>query len=142
MNTYIGIDLGTSGTKFLLVAADGKILAENTQNYPVSYPKSGWSEQSPENWFAAAMRGLNEVLEGQDNSAVKGISFGGQMHGLIALDKDDKVIRPGYPLERRQDGKADGVSQRSRRQRKFVRVHRQYRVCGVHRAPNFVDAGK
>lgn len=94
MNTYIGIDLGTSGAKFLLVAADGAILAENTQSYPVFYPHSGWSEQNPEDWFAAAMRGLKELLKGQDKAAVKGISFGGQMHGLVALDKTDKVIRP------------------------------------------------
>ncbi len=94
MNTYIGIDLGTSGAKFLLVAADGTILAENTQTYPVFYPRSGWSEQNPEEWFAAAVRGLKELLQGQDKAAVKGISFGGQMHGLVALDKDDNVIRP------------------------------------------------
>ena len=94
MNTYIGIDLGTSGAKFLLVAADGTILAENTQTYDVFYPHSGWSEQNPEDWFAAAMRGLKELLNGQDKSAVKGVSFGGQMHGLVALDKDDNMIRP------------------------------------------------
>ncbi len=94
MNTYIGIDLGTSGTKLLLVAADGSILAENTQSYPVFYPYPGWSEQNPEDWFAAAMRSLNELLKGQNKAAVKGISFGGQMHGLVALDKDDTVIRP------------------------------------------------
>ena len=94
MNTYIGIDLGTSGAKFLLVAADGTILAENTQSYPVFYPHPGWSEQNPEDWFAAAMRGLKELLRGQDKTAVKGMSFGGQMHGLVALDKDDTVIRP------------------------------------------------
>ena len=94
MNTYVGIDLGTSGAKFLLVAADGTILAENTQTYPVFYPRSGWSEQNPEEWFAAAVRGLKELLQGQDKAAVKGISFGGQMHGLVALDKDDNVIRP------------------------------------------------
>ena len=76
MNTYIGIDLGTSGAKFLLVAADGTILAENTQTYPVSYPQSGWSEQNPEDWYAAALRGLKELLAGQGKSAVKGISFG------------------------------------------------------------------
>lgn len=94
MNTYIGIDLGTSGTKCLLVSADGKILAENTQTYGVSYPRSGWSEQNPELWFTAAMTGLKELLIGQDRSKVKGISFGGQMHGLVVLDKDDRVIRP------------------------------------------------
>lgn len=94
MNTYIGIDLGTSGTKFLLVAANGEILAENTQSYEVCYPHSGWSEQSPELWYKAAIIGLKELLQGQDKSAVKGISFGGQMHGLVVLDKDDNVIRP------------------------------------------------
>lgn len=94
MNTYIGIDLGTSGTKFLLVSANGEILAENTQSYAVCYPHSGWSEQSPELWYKAALTGLKELLQGQDKSAVKGISFGGQMHGLVVLDKDDNVIRP------------------------------------------------
>lgn len=94
MNTYIGIDLGTSGAKFLLVAADGTILAENTQTYPVFYPRSGWSEQNPEEWFAAAVRGLKALLQGQNRAAVRGVSFGGQMHGLVALDKDDGVIRP------------------------------------------------
>lgn len=94
MNTYIGIDLGTSGAKFLLVSADGKILAENTQTYGVSYPCSGWSEQDPEVWFSAAMCGLRELLEGQDKASVKGISFGGQMHGLVVLDREDQIIRP------------------------------------------------
>ncbi len=94
MNLYVGIDLGTSGLKMLLVAADGTILAENTQGYSVSYPHPGWSEQAPEDWFSAVLRGLQELLNGQDKSAVKGISFGGQMHGLVALDKDDNVIRP------------------------------------------------
>lgn len=94
MNTYIGIDLGTSGTKFLLVAANGEILAENTQSYEVCYPHSGWSEQNPELWYKAALTGLKKLLQGQDKSAVKGISFGGQMHGLVVLEKDDNVIRP------------------------------------------------
>ena len=86
--------MGTSGTKFLLVAANGEILAENTQSYEVCYPHSGWSEQSPELWYKAALTGLKKLLQGQDKSAVKGISFGGQMHGLVVLDKDDNVIRP------------------------------------------------
>lgn len=94
MNTYIGIDLGTSGAKFLLVAADGSILAENTQTYPVCYPHAGWSEQNPEDWFGALLRGIGALLSGQDKAAVRGISFGGQMHGLVALDREDNVIRP------------------------------------------------
>ena len=94
MNTYIGIDLGTSGAKFLLVASDGSILAENTQTYSVDYPQSGWSEQSPALWYDAAIAGLKKLLHGQDKSAVKGISFGGQMHGLVVLDENDSIIRP------------------------------------------------
>ena len=94
MNTYIGIDLGTSGLKLLLVAADGTILSENTQTYPVSYPQPGWSEQNPGDWYEALLCGLKELLAGQDASAVKGISFGGQMHGLVILDEKDEVIRP------------------------------------------------
>lgn len=94
MNTYIGIDLGTSGVKMLLVAADGAILAEASECYPVSTPREGWSEQNPGDWTAATFRGLKRLLNGQDKSTVKGISFGGQMHGLVVLDKDDKVIRP------------------------------------------------
>ena len=105
MNSYIGIDLGTSGLKLLLVAKDGTILAENTQTYPVSYPHPGWSEQNPEDWFSAVLRGLSALLEGQDASAVRGISFGGQMHGLVALDEADNVIRPAILWN---DGRTEG----------------------------------
>ena len=94
MNTYIGIDLGTSSVKLLLVAEDGKILATHSEKYPISYPQSGWSEQNPEDWLDAVKRGVNRLLEGQNHAKVKGISFGGQMHGLVVLDKDDNVIRP------------------------------------------------
>lgn len=94
MNTYIGIDIGTSGTKLLLVSSDGAILSQSVREYGVSYPREGWSEQAPELWYDAVMTGLKKLLCGQDKSAVKGISFGGQMHGLVALDKRGAVIRP------------------------------------------------
>lgn len=90
MNKYIGVDLGTSGLKLLLVAADGSILDQTALTYPVSYPRDGWSEQNPEDWFAALMRGF-EQLGARD---VAGISFGGQMHGLVALDAVGEVVRP------------------------------------------------
>lgn len=90
MNKYIGVDLGTSGLKLLLVAADGSILNQTALTYPVSYPRDGWSEQDPEDWFAALMRGF-EQLGARD---VAGISFGGQMHGLVALDAAGEVVRP------------------------------------------------
>ena len=90
MNKYIGVDLGTSGLKLLLVAADGSILDQTALTYPVSYPRDGWSEQNPEDWLAALMRGF-EQLGARD---VAGISFGGQMHGLVALDAAGEVVRP------------------------------------------------
>ena len=94
MKTFIGIDLGTSSTKFLLADENGKVLSSHTEAYGVSYPRGGWSEQNPADWFAAAERGIPELLKGQDKTAVSGISFGGQMHGLVALDGRGEVIRP------------------------------------------------
>ena len=94
MNSYIGVDLGTSGAKFLLVAADGRILSQHTESYPVSYPASGWSEQDPHLWEEAAFAGIARLLEGQNAAAVRGIGVGGQMHGLVLLDARGEVIRP------------------------------------------------
>ncbi len=93
MNYFIGLDLGTSGLKGLLVSDNGKIVRQAHAEYGVSYPKSGWSEQNPGDWLSA----MNKVLAGLSRGIekeVKGISFGGQMHGLVMLDKDDRVIRP------------------------------------------------
>ncbi len=94
MNTYIGIDLGTSSVKLLLLSEEGRILSRATAEYPIAYPKSGWSEQNPEDWYIGVVKGIKKLLLGQDKSLVKGISLGGQMHGLVILDKNDNVIRP------------------------------------------------
>ncbi len=94
MNNYIGIDLGTSSVKMLLVSKNGEILKSVTKEYPICYPKSGWSEQSPYDWYNATIEGLKELIDGIDKSTVRGISFGGQMHGLVILDEYDNVIRP------------------------------------------------
>ena len=91
---YIGVDLGTSAVKLLLMDSDGKIRNIVSKEYPLYLPKPGWSEQKPEDWFEKSMEGIKELTEGFDKSEVAGISFGGQMHGLVALDKDDNVIRP------------------------------------------------
>lgn len=91
---YIGIDLGTSAAKLLLMAADGKIERIITKEYPLQFPHPGWSEQNPEDWWRAVTEGLAELTADCDKSQVAGISFGGQMHGLVILDKEDKVIRP------------------------------------------------
>lgn len=94
MSLYVGIDLGTSGVKLLLVDESGKIHAEANRSYEVEYPRSGWTQQNPEDWFCEAKECLNELISGADKAEIKGISFGGQMHGLVALDKDGNVIRP------------------------------------------------
>ena len=94
MNNYIGIDLGTSSVKMLLVSKDGEILKSVTREYPICYPKSGWSEQNPYDWYNATIGGLKELTDEVDKETVKGISFGGQMHGLVILDENDNVIRP------------------------------------------------
>lgn len=91
---YIGVDLGTSAVKLLLMDSEGKICNIVSKEYPLYFPNPGWSEQNPEDWYAQTMIGIKELLEGADKSQVAGISFGGQMHGLVILDKEDKVIRP------------------------------------------------
>jgi len=91
---YIGIDLGTSSVKLLLINADGEILKSVSRDYPLYFPHPGWSEQNPEDWWNAVCDGLGELTKGIDASQIAGIGCGGQMHGLVALDKDDKVIRP------------------------------------------------
>ncbi len=90
---YIGLDLGTSGLKGLLVDRKGSIVREESASYPVSYPKSGWSEQDPEDWLEAATEVLLRLAKGVERE-VAGVSIGGQMHGLVLLDEHDEVIRP------------------------------------------------
>jgi len=94
METFIGIDLGTSAVKLLLVDGGGIILNAITREYPLVFPRPGWSEQHPEDWWQAVRFSVPELLEGYDANAVKGIGVGGQMHGLVALDENDNVIRP------------------------------------------------
>jgi len=91
---YIGIDLGTSSTKFLLVDEGGKIRKTTSREYPLLFPQNGWSEQRAEDWWDACRTGVKELLADVDASQVVGIGVGGQMHGLVALDAQDHVIRP------------------------------------------------
>jgi len=94
MNYYIGIDLGTSAMKFLLMDGTGEILNVVSKEYPLEFPAPGWSQQNPEDWKKALFAGIPELLAGFDGSKVIGIGCGGQMHGLVVLDEHDQVIRP------------------------------------------------
>ena len=94
MSLYIGIDLGTSAVKLLLMDAAGNIKNTVTKEYSLEFPRPGWSQQNPEDWKKAVLEGISELLRGFDGADVAGIGCGGQMHGLVVLDKDDHVIRP------------------------------------------------
>ena len=83
-----GLDIGTSGVKGIALSEDGAIVARAEAAYPLSTPRPGWAEQDPEDWWRAAERVLAELGE------VRAIGLSGQMHGLVALDSADRVIRP------------------------------------------------
>ena len=91
---FLGIDLGTSSIKAVLADQTGALVDHESAEYPVCYPHEGWSEQRPQDW----LEGLYAVLAGlgsrYDLSQVEGVSFCGQMHGLVVLDEADQVIRP------------------------------------------------
>ncbi len=91
---YIGVDLGTSAVKLLLMDKCGGIRKIVSKEYPLEFPQPGWSQQRPEDWWTQTVAGLKELTSECDKNEIAGISFGGQMHGLVVLDKDDNVIRP------------------------------------------------
>lgn len=91
---YIGIDLGTSACKLLLVDEKGCVRNTVSKEYPLCFPHPGWSEQDPRDWWTACREGVPELLAGFDAREVRGMGVGGQMHGLVALDETDAVLRP------------------------------------------------
>lgn len=91
---FIGVDLGTSAVKLLLMEENGRIKKIVTKEYPLYFPKPGWSEQNPEDWWRQTVEGIRELTDECEKSEIGGISFGGQMHGLVILDDSDQVIRP------------------------------------------------
>ena len=91
---YVGIDLGTSAVKLLLMDSQGEVKNVVSREYPISFPHNGWSEQNPEDWYRETMLGLEELISSVSKDEVAGISFSGQMHGLVTLDDKDEVIRP------------------------------------------------
>ncbi len=91
---YLGVDLGTSSVKVLLVDETGAVRKTASRTYPLEFPQPGWSQQNPADWWNAVVQCVPELLEGEDKSQVAGLSVGGQMHGLVVLDENDQVIRP------------------------------------------------
>ena len=115
---YIGVDLGTSSVKLLLMDKQGTVVKTVSKEYPISFPKPGWSEQNPYDWYEQSVAGIRELTVGIKKEEVAGISFGGQMHGLVILDENDKVIRPAI------------LWNESTRQTSHLRDLRHRRFCG------------
>lgn len=92
----LGIDVGTTGSKALLIDADGAVEASATTEYPISTPQPLWAEQDPADWWAATVTSIQRVLKegGVEPDQVAGIGLTGQMHGLVLLDAQGEVLRP------------------------------------------------
>lgn len=93
MGCVIGVDVGTSGCKAIAVGYDGTVLADAVKEYPLYQPQIGWNEQDPEDWFCAVSDCLKEVTAKLKGFPIAGIGLSGQMHGMVALDKNGEVIR-------------------------------------------------
>jgi xylulokinase len=89
---YIGIDLGTSGVKLIMVSKQGEVIASITKSYDLVIPKPMWTEQNPNDWYKQTIVGLKELIKGYEKE-IKAIGFSGQMHGLVILDEYDHVLR-------------------------------------------------
>ena len=96
MKTILGIDIGTSGTKTILVDDQGRVIAAKTLEYPMETPKPGWTQQHPQDWWAASVESIRTVLAKANVPAqdIAAIGLSGQMHGMVALDEHDQVVRP------------------------------------------------
>jgi len=96
MKYLIGLDVGTSGAKCIMIDENGKVVASSTQEYPLYTPRPGWAEQDPEDWWQGVVKGLKNILAQANVPAedIIGLSYSGQMHGLVALDENNEVIRP------------------------------------------------
>lgn len=96
MTHYLGIDIGTTGTKTLLIDAAGNVVAEANASYPLETPRPGWTQQDPEHWWQATVKTVREVMSRSklSPSSVRAIGLSGQMHGSVFLDKNNKVLRP------------------------------------------------
>jgi xylulokinase len=92
--TVLGIDLGTSGCKAVLVADDGQILASHVASYPLSTPRPLWSEQAPADWWQGLVEAVRGVLASRPGEQIQGVGIGGQMHGAVLMDAQDQVLRP------------------------------------------------
>ncbi|QDT29589.1 Xylulose kinase [Gimesia panareensis] len=125
MAVFLGVDIGTSGTKTLAMQEDGAILASATEEYPLYSPHPGWSEQDPEDWWQATIKSIRKVLKaGKIKAAdVKGIGLSGQMHGSVFLNKKHEVIRPALLWnDQRTAAECAEIEQRAGGRKKLIKL--------------------
>ena len=112
MAYLLGIDIGTSGTKTLLIEESGKVVASATDTYPLSTPKPLWAEQNPEDWWQATVSTIRKAIAGINPAEIKGIGLSGQMHGAVFLDERNQVIRPSILwCDQRTAAECDWITQ-------------------------------
>jgi xylulokinase len=125
MSVFLGIDIGTSGTKTLAVNEKGKILADATASYPLYHPKPLWSEQDPEDWWQATVKTVQAVVKKArlKPADVKAIGLSGQMHGSVFLDKNGKVIRRALLWnDQRTAAECDEIESRAGGRRQLIKM--------------------
>ncbi len=125
MSVYLGIDIGTSGTKTLAIRENGRIIAGATFEYPLASPRPGWSEQDPLDWWQASILSVRKVLrDGKIKpKTVAGIGLSGQMHGSVFLDRKQQVIRPALLWnDQRTEAECDEIHRRAGGRRALIRM--------------------
>src|SRR5262245_33681145 len=125
MSVFLGIDVGTSGTKVLAIDETGKILADATETYPCHHPKPLWSEQDPDDWWRATVGAVQSVVSraGLRRDDVKAIGLSGQMHGSVFLDRHDRVIRRALLWnDQRTAAECAEIERRAGGRRKLIRL--------------------
>ena len=93
-SVYLGLDIGTSGVKAILVAADGDVVAATTTPLSLSTPRPGWAEQHPDDWWNATVKAVRGVLVQKPDLTVASVGISGQMHSSVFLDRAGQVVRP------------------------------------------------
>lgn len=105
-DVVIGLDLGTGGVRAIAVDLHGQLLAQTTKSYPLFTPQPGWTEQSPVDWVSASLAALSDVAQQLGEHRVIALGLSGQMHGMVPLDADDRVLRPAILWNDQRTGKA------------------------------------
>ncbi len=143
MSIFLGIDIGTSGTKTLAINAKGKILAEATETYPAYHPKPLWSEQDPDDWWRATVGTVRAVVQKAKlkPADVRSIGLSGQMHGSVFLDKQNRVVRRAILWnDQRTAAECAEIERRAGGRRQLIKMVANPALTGFHRSKDSLAA--